>query len=44
MGPNDELQVSIDGYKLETVTQFKYVRATITEDQEMKIRIDVATS
>ena len=48
MGSSDELDVSTDGQNLETVTQFKYLRATITEDarsvQEIKIRIAVATS
>ena len=48
MGSSDELDVSIDGENLETVTQFKYLGATITEDarsvQEIKIRIAVATS
>ena len=45
MGSSDELDVSIDGENLETVTQFKYLGATITEDarsvQEIKIRIAV---
>ena len=31
MGSSDELDVSIDGENLETVTQFKYLGATITE-------------
>ena len=48
MGSSDELDVLIDGENLETVTQFKYLGATITEDarsvQETKIRIAVATS
>ena len=48
MGSSDELDVSIDGENLETVTQFKYLGATITEDArsvlEIKIRIAVATS
>ena len=48
MGSSNELGVSIDGQNLETVIQFKYLKATITEDtrsvQEIKIRIAVATS
>ena len=48
MGSSDELDVLIDGKNLETVTQFKYLGAIITEDarsvQEIKIRIAVATS
>ena len=32
MGPSDELDVSIDGENLETVTRFKYLGATTTED------------
>ena len=32
IGSSDELDVSIDGDNLETVTQFKYLSATITED------------
>ena len=42
------MDVVSDGEELETVTQFKYLAATITEDarsvQEIKIRIAVATS
>jgi len=48
MGSNEELDVSIGSEKLETVTQFKYLGATITEDarsvQEIKTRIAIATS
>ena len=48
VGSSDELDVSIDGENLETVTQFKYLGATIIENarsvQEIKIRIAVATS
>ena len=48
MGSNDELDVLINGENLETVTQFKSIGATITEDarlvQEIKISIAVATS
>ena len=48
MGSSDELDVSIDGENLGTVTQFKYLGATITEDArsvlEIKKRIAVATS
>ena len=48
VGFSDELDVSIDGENLETVTQFKYLGDTIIENarsvQEIKIRIAVATS
>ena len=48
MGSSDEMDASINGEKLETVTQFKYLGSTITDDarsvQEIKIRIAVATA
>ena len=48
MGSKEELDVTIDDEKLETVDQFKYLGATITDDarsvQEIKIRIAIATS
>ena len=48
MGSSDEMDASINGEKLETVTQFKYLGSTITDDarsvKEIKIRIAVATA
>ena len=48
MGSNQDLDVKMDGEKLETVTAFKYRGVIITDDaksvQEIKIRIAVATS
>ena len=48
MGSSDEMDASINSEKLETVTQFKYLGSTITNDarsvQEIKIRIAVATA
>ncbi|XP_072047114.1 uncharacterized protein [Amphiura filiformis] len=48
MGSNEELDVSIDGEKQETVTQFKYLGAATTEDarsvQEINVRIAISTS
>ena len=32
MGSSDEMDASINGEKLETVTQFKYLGSTITDD------------
>ena len=47
MRSSDKLDASINGEKLETVTQFKYL-SSITDDaksvQELKIRIAVATA
>ncbi|XP_072039417.1 uncharacterized protein [Amphiura filiformis] len=48
MGSDEIVEVHVGGEELETVTQFKYLGATITDDaksvQEIKIRIAVATS
>ena len=48
IGSSDALHVSVDEENLETVTQFKYLGATITEEarsvQEIKIMIAVCTS
>ena len=48
MGSDGNVEVHVGGEELETVTQFKYLGATITDDaksvQEIKIRIAVAAS
>ena len=48
MGSSDEMDASINGENFETMTQFKYLGSSITDDarsvQEKKIRIAVATA